>query len=335
MKFPEDPVEEIRRDYTDPLLTPEDFGMTLDPASVVSGRMVANDARARSRKRRVAAVAVSGAVAASVLIFGALQPWRTDPVEASTPRPLSFEHGLDSHRSAIDPLQSLSSAAVSNAVSGSGSEQHVVTARWSARTAGSASSTNDGPISDVYETVTGQDGSVSTIRVGSASLEEGHERDLVFIGSRNPGPSVEATTAPDAVDPDFARNLPSEPDAMRAALLADSPCPDQDPTTPDTRCVLREVNALHSKYVIPSATIATEWDMLANEPGVTYLGRVRDRAGRVGIGIALPIDENQGTRIVLIADPSNGRLLGIEELNEDSGTTAPRKISVFLKSDLV
>ena len=118
-------------------------------------------------------------------------------------------------------------------------------------------------------------------------------------------------------------------------MLTPSPCPDQDPATPDTHCVLQEMGALHSKYVVPSATVATEWEMLASEPGLTYLGRVRERAGRVGIGIALPKDENRGTRIVLIADPNNGRLLGIEELNQDSGTTAPQKVSVFLKSDLV
>ena len=138
MKRHDDAVEVIRRDYADQLRTPEDFGMTLETASDFRARMVAHDARTRSRRRRVVIVATSGVVAASVLLFGVLQPWRTDPVEASTPRTLTFEHGLDSHQSATEALESLSQAAAGGAPTPSGSEQHVITAKWSAHTRTSA-----------------------------------------------------------------------------------------------------------------------------------------------------------------------------------------------------
>ena len=324
---PQDPVEQIRRDYPDQLMTPEDFGMTIEPANVFSARMMANDARARSRRRRVAMVATSGVVAASILLFGVLQPWHTDPVEASTPRTLSFEHGLDSHRSATEALESLSRAAAGGEPAASGSEQHVVTARWSARTGKDA----EDPISDIYKTVTRQDGSVSASRVGSIPLTKEHEDDLA-LASNDSKPTVRETTTQDPVDPDFAQNLPPDPDTMRAALLADSPCPDSDPTTPDTRCVLQELTALHSKFVVPSATAATEWAMLAKEEGTTYLGRVRERAGRDAIAISVPIDQAQSIRVVLIADPVNGRLLGVEELSQNADSIATQKVSIFLQS---
>ncbi len=106
---------------------------------------------------------------------------------------------------------------------------------------------------------------------------------------------------------------------------------DSDPATPDTRCVVQELTALHSTYVVPSATAATEWAMLAKEEGTTYLGRVRERAGRDAIAISVPIDRARATRVVLIADPVNGRLLGVEELNH-AGHIELRKILVFLQS---
>jgi hypothetical protein len=331
VKSHDDPVELIRRDYPDQLTTPEDFGMTLEPANVFSARMVANDARDRSRRRRVALLATGSVAAAGVLLFGVLQPWRTDSVEAEAPRTLVFQHGLDSQRSATEALESLSRTAAHGAPIPSGSEQHVVTATWSARAGTGA----EEPISDVYETVTRQDGSVSAHRIGSISLTKEHEDDLALAGSGESKPTGGETTPESPVDPDFAQNLPSDPDTMRAALLANSSCAVSDPTTPDTRCVLQELTALHSKYVVPSATAATEWAMLAKEDGTTYLGRVRERAGRDAIAISMPIDQAQGTRIVLIADPDDGRLLGVEELNQKAYSTVTRTISVFLRSRLV
>jgi len=326
---PQDPVEQIRRDYADQLMTPEDFGMTLEPANVFSARMMANDARARSRRRRVAMVTTSGAVAASALLFGVVQPWRTDPVEASPPRTLSFEHGLDSHRSATEALESLSQAAAGTGPTPTGSEQHVITAKWAARTGANADSTNEEPSSDIYKTVTHQDGTVTAHRVSSIPLTKEHEEDLARASTDDSEPPADST-AKNQVDPDFAQNLPANPDTMRAALLANSSCPDSDPTTPDTRCVLQALTRLHSTYVVPPATAATEWAMLAKEEGTTYLGRVRERAGRDAIAISVPID--QGIRAVLIADPDNGRLLGIEELNQKTDSTVTQKVSIFLQS---
>ena len=71
--------------------------------------------------------------------------------------------------------------------------------------------------------------------------------------------------------------------------------------------------------------------MLAKEEGTTYLGQVRERAGRDAIAISVPLDQAQDTRAVLIADPNNGRLLGVEELNH-AGDIELRKILVFLQS---
>ncbi|WP_157439368.1 CU044_5270 family protein [Aeromicrobium sp. Root344] len=334
MKPQDDSLAEIRRAYADALATPEDFGMTLEPAATFSARMIANESRARTRKRRIAAVAASGVAAASVLTFGALQPWRTASAEASVPQPLSFEHGLDSNRSATEALQSLSLAAAGGENAPSGSEQHVVMARWPARPGADADATDEEPISDLYERVTRQDGSVSVHRVGSISLDQKHEDDLALASTDLPKPTGGEPAVKGAVDPDFARNLPSDPDKMRAALLAESSCPDSEPTTADTRCILEVLTAMHSNYVVPAAAAATEWAMLAKEKGTTYLGRVRERAGRDAVAISVHTGPAQGDRVVLIADPDDGRLLGIEELNQDSDSIAVQKVSIFLRSSM-
>ncbi|KQV74242.1 hypothetical protein ASC61_04065 [Aeromicrobium sp. Root344] len=91
---------------------------------------------------------------------------------------------------------------------------------------------------------------------------------------------------------------------------------------------------MHSNYVVPAAAAATEWAMLAKEKGTTYLGRVRERAGRDAVAISVHTGPAQGDRVVLIADPDDGRLLGIEELNQDSDSIAVQKVSIFLRSSM-
>jgi hypothetical protein len=58
----------------------------------------------------------------------------------------------------------------------------------------------------------------------------------------------------------------------------------------------------------PSKLRAALYRIVANLPGVEYVGRATDDAGRTGIGVAFP-NENGGVRQELVFDPITSQLL--------------------------
>jgi hypothetical protein len=72
------------------------------------------------------------------------------------------------------------------------------------------------------------------------------------------------------------------------------------------------ITLLHHQIVSPRLDAAM-WRVLATLPDVRYLGRVIDRAGRVGDAVAFTDGTGQ-ERVALIISPSTGQLLGWENI---------------------
>ncbi|MCP2339264.1 hypothetical protein [Actinomadura rupiterrae] len=75
------------------------------------------------------------------------------------------------------------------------------------------------------------------------------------------------------------------------------------------------ITRLHQDEVISSRSAAAMWHMLASQPTIRSLGRVRDRAGRTGQAVTADADfgGKWSQRRVLIIDPATGRLLASED----------------------
>jgi hypothetical protein len=72
------------------------------------------------------------------------------------------------------------------------------------------------------------------------------------------------------------------------------------------------ITDLHHQ-IVPPQLDAAMWRMLAARSDVRYLGRVMDRAGRIGDALAYTSRDGQ-ERAVLIISPSTGQLLGWEDI---------------------
>jgi len=65
--------------------------------------------------------------------------------------------------------------------------------------------------------------------------------------------------------------------------------------------------------VLPPSVRSEVWRVVAELPGLTYSGRVTDRAGRSGEAFSLEFDAKTGpVRDTVIVDPATGQLLGYE-----------------------
>lgn len=74
---------------------------------------------------------------------------------------------------------------------------------------------------------------------------------------------------------------------------------------------------LAERRVLPPAVRAQLWRIVAELPGISYAGRVIDRAGRSGEAFSMPFDAGYGpARDTLILDPATGELLGFERVLE-------------------
>jgi hypothetical protein len=116
--------------------------------------------------------------------------------------------------------------------------------------------------------------------------------------------------------------LPNSPTALFAKLAAPEGFGSTSPGEPVA--VAHAMTALinYLDYSPPAASfLQALYRMLSIIPGVSDLGRTTDRAGRTGVGVAVPTG-TLGSRnsIRLIVDPQTGRLLDIEDIQIDKNS---------------
>jgi len=104
------------------------------------------------------------------------------------------------------------------------------------------------------------------------------------------------------------------PSGVRAALIEGIGCV---PGSSEADCLLQDIPRVHNQQVVPGAVDSKMWQMLADEKGVVTLGAVTDRAGRPAIAITSALELVAPVRCVLLIDPSDGALLGYEQIAMD------------------
>ncbi|MBO9568374.1 MAG: CU044_5270 family protein [Cellulomonas iranensis] len=112
-------------------------------------------------------------------------------------------------------------------------------------------------------------------------------------------------------DPLGAQHLPRDPQRLVDLWLADDRFPSDPLPTTGTTIMVHDIEHLFDTWVVDPDVAATVWEALAGLPGVRDLGETSDRLGRGGHGFAV-WDEHSGELTVLVVDPVDGALLGVE-----------------------
>ncbi len=305
-------------------IRPSDVGVELESADELITRLkAANSLRdeltqRRSRRRRLVLIA-SSVAAAGVLVTGVIQPWGSTPVQAATPAVLDYQFAaadtisIAPGKSPANALQRLSDAAQNlRTPSKTIGTQYVLTDNWYANS--DTETERAALIPQITETWLTPDGSRRLVeRRGQPIAPDG--RGLAADGPWNEQPATADEAEPAGFfDADLAASLPTDPDALRNELMELADCLETDPGTSRSFCLYRQILMLHEIYVVSPQLDAAIWEMLRDEQGFRLLGKVKDRAGRVGVGISIIDDASPEFRQVLIADPKTGRLLGSEQI---------------------
>jgi len=126
---------------------------------------------------------------------------------------------------------------------------------------------------------------------------------------------------------DGLAGLPETPRALFSKLAAPQGYGSTRLTNPVA--VGRAINSLENYLDFSAATprfLRALYNMLAIIPGVSDAGRTTDRAGRAGIGIAVPSD---GVSTKIIVNPRTGALLDIEDVQLDKNLNRVRVPAVI------
>ncbi|MCW2798894.1 MAG: hypothetical protein JWQ70_366 [Aeromicrobium sp.] len=306
------------------LLDSEPVGITLESPKHFVARMAAQDqleARRKNRRRKLT-TAVSAVAAISVaMLVVVVQPWHQNAAVADLPPVLNYEFAKaqDIARAPGKPagpaLLELARAAESQpAPQVTGSVQHTVTDAWFADTDVTSSTSKTVLIPQIIESWTSSDGSTRvTKRRGAPLAADG--RGAIPRGPWESTPTFADTTdAAGQLDSRFVEHLPTSIEGVRDALLDRLDCASRVRGNARSDCLYAQINSLPSSYVVPPKRQALLWRMLAQEADFTTLGKVKDRAGRAGVGISFISDASPDLRYVLIASPTTGQLLGYEQI---------------------
>lgn len=299
----------------------DDTGVGLEPVDDFIARMRARDGvpstspmRPRRRRRWMVTSAIAVA-AATVAVAVVLRPSGA-PVMADTPPVLDFEYS-SAVRIAYAPgepatatFDLLTGAADdAPASTGEGPVQHHVSDNWFSDQDDSGNSVVTPRITESWLR---PDGSLVT----RDSVGEQLTPDGRGVPTERPGYSKDPVTSvlpAGTVDATFPEGLSTDPVTLRAQLLEHAGCASQTrPSSERSFCLLEEVRALFSTYVVEPRLAAAVWQALRGEEGFTSLGSVEDRAGRNGVGISLVPEQRPQYRSILIASTETGQLLGTE-----------------------
>lgn len=258
------------------------------------------------------------AASAAALAVALMVPWSPSSPEiavAASPSLLTFDATLPGelpagNRPARDALMDLARLSGNADPGSSGPVQHVVIDAWWS----SNEQTDEGVRSELIpvqsRTYFLPNGTMRSIeRRGDPLRDDGTLGDP-RNWSAHPVTADETFDGPDR-GPDYAENLPTEPDALRETLVAA-----QDETycapTPGG-CLMEDVIGLHHTYVPSPALTSALWKVLASEPSIYLVGATRDRLGRKAIAFMTraPDDVSQ---LLLLADTDTGAFLGEERI---------------------
>ncbi|WP_332642843.1 CU044_5270 family protein [Aeromicrobium sp.] len=326
------------------LISPESVGVQLDSADAILARAKATEESDpvpihRRRRTRLTLLAAGAVAATTALVLGIVPMLPDSKATASTPPVLGFEFAAAAEiatapgKPARDELERLSTvAAGAPSPAGSGTTQKVVTDNWFASIESGEDSVSTVLIPRIVETYLRPDGSFRTVeRTGKPLSPDG--RGLPKQGTWDDDPKSADETLPEGTsDPDFATELPLDPNGLVSGILKGSGCRATSVDTARTNCLFRQVNALYSQYVVTPKLASAIWAMMADQPGVRLLGAVDDRAGRSGIGFSLIPGDEPHTRFVLIVSPATGQLLGSENIlikPDQSSDVKPPAITSF------
>lgn len=270
--------------------------------------------RPRRARRGVAAVL---AVAAGVAVFFGVAHRQDTAVAESLPS-LDYEFasavriayaGGEDPRATLDALAAAADADRADPAGAGGPVQYKQSDNWFAEVDEDGSSSI---VPRVSESWLAPDGSLTTRESLGAPLSA-DGRGAAAVEPDRPD-SVDERLPAGTVDADFARSLPTSPARLAGALLDHIECESRSVGPVRSMCLYREVVSLFDTHVVSPELAAATWRMLRDEQGFVSLGSVEDRAGRAGLGVSIIDPEKGRYRYILIGDPRDGQLLGVEEI---------------------
>jgi hypothetical protein len=283
--------------------------------------------------RRLVPTLLAGTAAAVIAgILIAVQPWNAPVARAGTPPILDFEFA-EAQRIAdapgVDPAETLRQLA--QAADRNGSEpsatavQHIVIEGWAIE-----SDFDPDPDSTIAPTMTQNwlypDGRFRSRAYRGEPLEaDGRgiprsgrlDRTTTFIDEQN-----EPAASRDA---QFFIDMPKTVEGVRDDLLDDVTCLERQRGQERTFCLMNQIRNLPPEYVIPSDVMANIWRMLDEEEGIRSLGTVKDRTGRQAVALSFIWAGAPDYRLVLLADPDTGQVVGSERILIKPSPSSPVK----------
>jgi len=286
----------------------------LDPArGLMSGgppdtdalaRILASPREPRPRVTRRMMLATATVAVAAVVAAVGFDAIRTDPPtgHAGLPPPLDYLPA-PAPIAAADYLRQIADAARRSPRPGSGEYEYVQIGQWNL----DGLPGNGGHWSieqENRETWIRPADNTGRLIIQYAGVDRPSDREFT--------PGELRPSSPVCVTVDGARrcgpDLPTDPATVRL-VFADK----QIGRVFGQSSVLGTIAGVAEERVLPPATRAALWLMLAETPGITYGGRVRDRAGRIGEAFSLDVDGGLGpARDTLILEASTGEMLGYE-----------------------
>ncbi|HEY0187788.1 MAG TPA: CU044_5270 family protein [Cellulomonas sp.] len=286
----------------------------------------------RPRRRRWVTV-TAGAAAAALIAVGATvlpQLGTESAVADGSPPMLALPiAAADLAAGAGDPaeetlLELAQQASAQTDPEPGGDVQHSLSQSWLMSTEVTDEGTTTTIDPTVVESWLAPDGSMVSAEWRGAALEADGQLEAV---DTSPDEAAVDRFPAGTFDADAVTGLSTDPAVLRTQLLDRLPGLD---CTGDAEpyCLYLALTDLSDRYVVPSATEAALWTMLAEAPGVTVAGEVTDRTGRRSIAISVPGGPTDTAEVVrvLLVDATTGRLSGREEVTISSevlGITEP------------
>lgn len=263
------------------------------------------------------AAACAAALVVTTLV---LAPWApTAPALADTPPILDYGLVGDTPFAdavggpAVTTLLSLADAAASRPTVGqTGAVSYIRSDNWYFSATIDASGSSAGVRPTTVEVWTAADGS-SVRRSAEAPMLRLEGRLATDDSSGTP--EVERFPAGSEIRPTLAEMESAGEAGLRPLLLTTAGCASANSS--DAACLLQTVALVHNQAVVSAAVDGWMWRMLAAEKGLVSLGDVVDRAGRPAVAITTSLEVDAPVRLVLLADPLTGTLLGTEQVAVD------------------
>lgn len=277
------------------------------------GRMPASPRRPRLW-RSIAVAATAAATAAVLVVTGLGDGGDDDVVHAATPPVLNGAMGTG--EPAEPQLRELAVAAATAPREAPVSAIRTETWRLaiSVRGEGASPSVTSAVVPVLHERTFGDDGTVHLREVRGEPQFPGEEYRRAWDSEGHPDPEgtvlLDRTVPARSLESAYPARLAADPARLRSQLLSASP------GTPEPgAALLRALHEVRAERPVPAATRQAALTMLADEPGLRYLGETTDRADRPALAFATDgTDTGISRRHVLLLSPRDGRILGYEEV---------------------